>query len=164
MDNCAVYDGFMISGCSTLRQGDWEVQGIRLTGTIESMTNSTVAIFGLKDTDYQKWETYGIGQTEKTLADNFYTLNGQAILLDGPVKSICVERIDRPKFCRYYRNEQNEIWEYGNGEIEISVKDKCPDGRKLNEQSCYETLTAADCKIIICSSSSSAESAIFIFT
>jgi len=147
MDNCAVYDGFMISGCSTLRQGEWEVQGIRLTGSIASMTESTVVIFGLKETDYQKWDTYTIGQSAKTLADNFYTLNGSPILIqNGEVKSICVEKMDRPKFCRFYRHEQNEVWGTGNGEIEINVMEKCPSGTPLVQQSCYETLTVADCK------------------
>jgi len=147
MDQCAVYDGFMTGGCTTLRQGEWEVGGIRLTGAIESMTNSTVAIFGLEETDYQIWNTYPIGSSAKTKSDNFYVLNGQALYFEPSRREsfICIERTSRPKFCRHFRHEQNVSWDL-NG-IEIRIQATCgKGGRVMVESNCYEPILPDDCK------------------
>jgi len=87
MDECVVYDGFMAGGCTKLRQ----IQGICLAGSIRSISTSTAAIFGLKETEYQKLGTYEIGSSTKTLTDNLYVLNGRAVFFANASQNfICV--------------------------------------------------------------------------
>ena len=72
VDNCAVYDGFMEEGCSTLKQGDVSVTGLRLSGSVDSLLNTTAVIVGLKETDYQVWNTFSVGDIVETAANSLY--------------------------------------------------------------------------------------------
>ncbi|XP_021966388.2 uncharacterized protein LOC110861563 [Folsomia candida] len=161
MDNCVVYDGFMDGGCSSLIVAAGEaadtvgvVSRLRFASGLESeeqeWVNSTTAVFSASASrDYESWQAWEVGSRASTTADNFYTTHGDAFLLTSTPPRICVERKlkDWDEICRYFREENNQLW--GPGGIEVQVEENCaaPFGAKkipLRSGSCYNIMRQQD--------------------